>query len=92
MIECPARGGSDFFYYKLFHSIVRLALCDAKYCFTMVDIGSFGKDNDANIYNQSVIRKGFATGAFHIPESEIVHGHELAYVIVSDEIFALKNI
>ena len=55
MIEYPARGGSDFFYYKLFHSIVRLALCDAKYCFTIVDIGSFGKDKDANIYNQSVI-------------------------------------
>ena len=91
MIECPARGGSDFFNYKGFHSIVLLAPCDAKYCLTMVDIGSFGKDNDANIYNQSVIRKGFATGAFHIPESEIVHGHELAYVIVSDEIFALKT-
>ena len=57
----------------------------------MVDIGSFVKDNDANICNKSVIGKGFATGAFHIPESEIVHGHELAYVIVSDEIFALKT-
>ncbi|XP_046864368.1 putative nuclease HARBI1 [Xenia sp. Carnegie-2017] len=51
MIECPARGGSDFFNYKGFHSIVLLAICDAKYCFTMVNIGSFGKDNDANIFN-----------------------------------------
>ena len=57
----------------------------------MVDIGSFGKDNDANIYNQSVIGKGFATGAFDILQSEILHGHELPYIIVSDEIFALKT-
>jgi hypothetical protein len=92
MIECPARRGSDFFNYKGFHSIVLLALCDAKYCFTMVDIGSFGKDNDANIYNHSVIGKGFATGTFNIPEAEKVgDSEELPYVIVSDEIFGLKT-
>jgi hypothetical protein len=92
MIECPARGGSDLFNYKGFHSIVLLTLCDAKYCFTMVDIGSFGKDNDANIYNHSVIGKGFATGTFNIPEAEKVgDSEELPYVIISDEIFGLKT-
>ena len=92
MIECPAGGGSDFFNYKGFHSIVLLAICDAKYCFTMVDIGSFGKDNDADIFNQSVIGKGFASGTFDIQEAEKVDdSEELPYVIVADEIFGLKT-
>ena len=68
-----------------------LALCDAKYCFSMVEVGSFGKDNDASILNQSVIGRGFAIGAFDIPEPKVVNGHKLLYVIVSDEIFALKT-
>ena len=38
MIECPTRGGYQFYIYKGFHSIVLLAMCDAKYCFTLVDV------------------------------------------------------
>ena len=38
MIECPTRGGYHFYIYKGFHSIVLLAMCDAKYCFTLVDV------------------------------------------------------
>ena len=91
MIECPARGGSEFYNYKGFHSIVLLAMCDAKYCFTLVDVGSFGKDNDATIFNGSFIGKGFASRDFDIPQPENVDGHELPFVIIADEIFALKD-
>eukprot|EP00795_Rhopilema_esculentum_P011796 gene11796-2174_t len=90
MIECPANGDSEFFNYKGFHSIVILALCDGKYCFTMVDVGNFGGENDATVFNNSVIGHGFAANAFNIPKSSLVHGHQLPYVIVADEIFALK--
>ena len=49
-IECPRNMGSAFYNYKNFHSVVLLAMCDAKYSFTMVDIGSFGRDNNAGIF------------------------------------------
>lgn len=52
-IECPANSGSSYFNYKKFHSLVLMAMCDAQYCFTLVDIGHYGRDNDANIFNNS---------------------------------------
>lgn len=49
MIECPQNASSVTFNYKNFHSIVLLGIFDARYCFTFVDIGSLGGENDASI-------------------------------------------
>ena len=51
-IETPAKSGS-FYNYKGFYCMILLAICDAKYCFTVVDIGAYGRDNDAAILNAS---------------------------------------
>ena len=68
-----------------------MAICDANYCFTMVDIGGFGRDNDASIFAQSDMGIRFENNGFDIPESEVVSSVELPYVLVSDEIFPLKS-
>ena len=34
---------------KKFHSMVLMAVCDANYCFTIIDVGGFERDNDASI-------------------------------------------
>ena len=81
-IECPHNAGSTYLNYKSFHSVVLMAVCDAKYRFTYVDIGSYGRDNDAANFAQSYLSKAFESGDLPI--------HMLPYVIVGDEIFPFK--
>ena len=38
VMQAPHNSGSAYFYHKKVHSIVLLAVCNAKYEFTMVDI------------------------------------------------------
>ena len=55
-IRCPKNAGSLYYNYKGFHSIVLLALVDADYQFTWVDVGSNGSASDAQIFNQTELR------------------------------------
>lgn len=89
-IECPKRSGSAFFNYKNFFSIVIMAMCDAKYTFTMVDVGGYGRDNDAAIFEESQFGQAFTHGRMAIPSPTLRGTFTLPYVIVGDNIFPLK--
>ena len=81
-MECPREAGSSFFNYKNFHSIVLMAVCDAKYCFTLVDVGGYGRDNDASILNESLFSQMFENGEMCTPLPRKVGDYTLSYASV----------
>ena len=93
MMECPINGGSAFYNYKGFHSIVLLAVCDANYCFTFVDIGAYGGTNDASVFSNTSFGEAFdkQSTELNIPRQSKFGQQILPYVLVGDDIFPLKN-
>ena len=59
---------------KDFFSMVLLALCDANYCFTLIDIGRYGSNNDSGVLAQSFFNS-FPGGFFPIPLLSLRHGY-----------------
>ncbi len=81
-----------FFNYNNFHSIVLIAICDAKYCFTLLDISGYGRENDAGLLSQSPFWQALESGRdkLNIPAPEPVVSFYLPYMFVGDGIFPLK--
>lgn len=48
-IEAPTKTGTLYYNYKGFFSTVLLAVCDAGYNFTLVDVGQYGSNNDSGV-------------------------------------------
>ena len=67
-----------------------MAMCDARYCFTLVDTRNNRSDNDAQIFINSVMGKALSNNELNVPSCSSIVGNTLPYVVVSDEIFALK--
>ncbi|KAL8596868.1 hypothetical protein ACOMHN_060676 [Nucella lapillus] len=87
-------GGSDYFNYQSYNSIILLALVDAKYCITWFSVGCNGRAGDAAVFSQSSLAECMEDeeNRLGIPAPKPLPGRvdPVPYVIVGDDAFGLK--
>ena len=94
-IVCPKLTGTQYCNYKGFFSIVLMAaVCDANYCFTMIDLGQYGSNNDSGVVASSVMGEICDNGEINLPTPSKIYqssDQDLPYFLLGDEIFRLKD-
>ena len=71
-----------------------MAVCNARYEFTMVDIGDSGRQSDGSVYNNSQLGYAIENNTLNIPDAESIGKNPdniLPYVFVADDAFGLKR-
>ncbi|XDV25558.1 hypothetical protein PO909_029458, partial [Leuciscus waleckii] len=81
--------------YKGTFSIVLLAVVDARYCFRIIDVGSYGKSSDGGTLANCPFGNGLRSGTLGLPEDTLLPGAEhlgpQPHVFVTDEAFPLRR-
>ncbi|XP_016658258.1 protein ALP1-like isoform X2 [Acyrthosiphon pisum] len=86
-----ANSGSENYNYKGSHSIILLAMCDASYNFTIVDIGADGRCSDGGVFSNSEMGKGFMANNLNFPTAKDIDSNSgpIPYYALGDEAFPL---
>ena len=94
IITSPATSGSLYHNYKGTFSINLMALVDANYRFTFIDVGNYGSNADGTVFSRSEFGQLFLGQELDIPGPEPLPNSpelgNLPHVIVADEAFLLK--
>ncbi|KAJ4425591.1 hypothetical protein ANN_27787 [Periplaneta americana] len=92
-VEAPANGGSLYFNYKHTHSIILMALVDANYRFTYINVGAPGRDSDGGVYQNCSLSSALENNTVNIPRAKPLPGRNkpVSYVVVAEDAFALKS-
>ena len=94
VMQAPERSGSDYYNYKKTHSIVLLAVCNARYEFLLVDIGDAGCQSDGGVYNNSKLGYAIDKNLINMPypsNDVSSDGKYYPFVFVADDAFQMKE-
>jgi hypothetical protein len=89
----PDNAGSQWFCHKLRHALVLMALVDSTYKFLWIDVGSFGSNNDAFIFNSCNLCNRMEENSLNVPEQTRLPDSNISYpfYFVGDDAFALRT-
>lgn len=92
VMQAPNNSGSYYYNYKNTHSIVLMALADASYRFTYIDVGCNGRISDGGVFNNCSLHSALTNDELNLPQPIPLPGREkpVPYVIVADDAFAMK--
>lgn len=93
-LRSPRKSGSLFYNYKKYFSIVLLAVADANYCFTSIDVGAYGREGDSQIFKRSNFGKRLANNTLCLPDDKALPNGTadcVPHVFVGDEAFGLHH-
>ena len=74
VMQAPARSGSFFFNYKKTQSIVLMAVVNANYEFTMIDIRDSGRQSDGGVFAASKLSFAMDNGLLKLPKARMLPG------------------
>ena len=70
-----------------------MAVCNTNYCFSLIDIGQYGSNNDSGVLAASKMGELFKDNEMNLPSSSKISGSDdldFPYFPLGDEIFPLK--
>ena len=93
VIQAPSLSGSYYYNYKGTYSVVLLAICDAHYRFTIVDVGDAGRQNDSGVLYNSTFGQALESGTLCLPSASDLPGTTIRapFVFVGDAAFPLRT-
>ena len=91
-VRCPSNGGSGYYNYLGYHSLVLFALVDAKYKFLYYEVGAPGRVGDATIWNNSPFKAALESHSLPVPDPRTTPNSNtpIPSLIVADSAFALS--
>ncbi|XP_055921572.1 putative nuclease HARBI1 [Eupeodes corollae] len=84
--------GALYYNYKGFNSIILLAMCDARYKFTFIDVGCNGRLSDGGVLNRSDLCTILSNPSRYFPPDAVIgRERKLPYSIIGDDAFPLQK-
>ena len=96
-LKQPPNSSTLFYNYKTYFSIVLMAVVDANYRFTYIDMGDYGSNSDSAIFRNCNFGKRYMHGQLDVPLPKQLHiipagqGELLPHCLVGDEAFPLQS-